>query len=481
MTMLGTKTTSTGTGNSRCHNNCSPPHLPPPPIVSARITNPLISSLSSMMLSELNFNEPLNIMESSKNNGGNYNNNNKSGDSDDESSEESEEETNNTMTSFLKSSSWNWNGLLCFMSSDPDLFFDAEEKPMFQEDNVDNNGKIIVRTTDTTCTTASSMSGSSEVLQSKESIGSSDCDESFVSVESVEVKLHKDRTVAVATICECRGGGQQQQQQQQQSPSQQQQQHNHNNGQHILPIRQLAFGIGQQQTQQQQQQQQQNHNPFLRIPAPVAPTELPVRFLRAGKGDIIEGQRRYMATLQWRKEQNIDTILFEEHFKFTMIKENYPHYFHLRGKQGEPVFYEQPPKTDLQKLKNGGVTLISLVRHYTMVTEFQWQFLESNDFARSITVLDLEGIRMMDFVGECVEYVKMCSNFSGQHYPERAGHVIVVNVPRCRHIPTLGEFNAVLFVSRFFLCVWVLVLVGFVMFDVRSGYQQVHAMKASNH
>ena len=386
--MLGTKTTSTG----GCHNNCSPPHLPPPPIVSARITNPLIPSLSSMMLSELNFNEPLN-MDSSKN-GGNKNNN-KSGD-DDESSSESEE-TNNKMTSFLNSS-WNWNGLLCFMSSDPDLFFDAEEKPMFQEDNVDNNGKIILRTASTTCT-ASIMSGSSEV-QSKESSGS-ECDESFVSVESVEVKLHQDRTVAVATICECRGGGQQQQQQQQQSPSQQQQQQqNRNNGQHILPVRQLAFGKGQQQTQQQQQQQQQNHNPFLRIHAPLAPTELPVRFLRAGKGDPIEGQRRYEATLQWRKEHNIDTILFEENVKFSMIKENYPHYFHLRGKKGEPVFYEQPPKTDLQKLKNGGVTLTSLVRHYTMVTEFQWQFIESNDFVRSITVLDLEGIRMMDFVGE---------------------------------------------------------------------------------
>jgi hypothetical protein len=366
--MLGTKTTSTG-----CHN-CSQPHLPPP-IVSARITNTLIPSLSSMMLSELNFNEPLNM---DINNG----NNNKSGDDESESEDE-----NNKMTSFLKSS-WNWNGLLCFMSSDPDLYFDAEEKPMIQEDNVDNNGKIILRTTCTTST--ASMSGSSEE-QSKESCGI-ECD-SFVSVESVEVKLHKDRTVAVATICECRGGGQQQQQQLQ-SPSQQQQ--NHNNGQQILPVRQSAFGKG----QQIRQQQQQNHNPFLRIHAPSAPTELPVRFLRAGKGDPIEGQRRYEATLQWRKEHNIDDILFEENFKFNMIKENYPHYFHLRGKKGEPIFFEQPPKTDLQKLKAGGVTLTSLVRHYTMITEFQWQFIESDDFARSITVLDLEGIRMMDFVGE---------------------------------------------------------------------------------
>jgi len=64
-----------------------------------------------------------------------------------------------------------------------------------------------------------------------------------------------------------------------------------------------------------------------------------------------------------------------------------------------------------------------------MVTEFQWQCVERDDFAKSITVLDLEGMRMMDFVGECVEYVKKASAFTGQHYPERAGYVLVVNVP----------------------------------------------------
>ena len=115
---------------------------------------------------------------------------------------------------------------------------------------------------------------------------------------------------------------------------------------------------------------------------------------------------------------------------FEMVKRNYPHYFHLRGKNGEPVFFESPAKTNLAALRAGGMDLPGPVRHYAMVTEFQWQFIETNDFARSITVFDLEGIRMTDFVGECVEYVKMCSRFTGQHYPERAGHVIVINVPR---------------------------------------------------
>lgn len=172
-----------------------------------------------------------------------------------------------------------------------------------------------------------------------------------------------------------------------------------------------------------------DHNPYARLRAPPPPEELPLRFLRAGKGDPVEGQRRYEATLKWRAENGIDTILTEPHPNFELIKANYPHYFHLRGRNGEPVFFEQPPKTNLQAMRVGGVTLDGLLHHYAMVTEYQWQAIERGDMARSITILDLEGMRMMDFVGECVDYVRKCSEFTGQHYPERAGFVYVINVP----------------------------------------------------
>ena len=173
----------------------------------------------------------------------------------------------------------------------------------------------------------------------------------------------------------------------------------------------------------------QNVDAFVRPPPPPPPEETPVRFIRAGKGDEVEGRRRYEATLHWRKENGIDSILTEPFPDFELIKQHYPHFYHLRGRDGEPVFFEQPPKTNLAAMRAGGVNLDKLLRHYAMVTEFQWQVMEPNDFARSITILDLEGMRMTDFVGECVEYVRKCSEFTGQHYPERAGYVFVVNVP----------------------------------------------------
>jgi hypothetical protein len=164
-------------------------------------------------------------------------------------------------------------------------------------------------------------------------------------------------------------------------------------------------------------------------PPPPPPEELPLRFLRAGKNDPVEGVRRYQATLQMRREQKIDTILREPSEKFHIIKQYYPHYCHYRGKNNEPCFYEQPPKTNLSALRKNGVTLDKLLRHYTMVTEYQWQYLERDDLARSIYIIDLDGIRMTDFVGEAVDFVKKASAFSAQHYPERAGYVFVINVP----------------------------------------------------
>ena len=168
-------------------------------------------------------------------------------------------------------------------------------------------------------------------------------------------------------------------------------------------------------------------------PPPSPPQELPIRFLRAGKGDADIGQQRYEQTLEWRKQEEMDYVLTKPHPYFDIIKQHYPHYYHLRGRNNETVFFEQPPKTNLRAMREGGVTLPTLLRHYAMVTEFGWQVLERDDFAKSITVIDLEGMRMMDFVGECVDYVKQCSTFTGAHYPERAGKVIVVNVPRWFH------------------------------------------------
>lgn len=177
-------------------------------------------------------------------------------------------------------------------------------------------------------------------------------------------------------------------------------------------------------------QGQQPPLPKYPIRPPPPPIELPNRFLGAGKGDPVEGQRRYLATLEWRKERRVDTILRQPNFHFDLIKQHYLHYIHFRGVQGYPCFYEFPAKTNLKALRESGITVDDLLWHYTQVIEFMWQVIDPRDTAKSVYVLDLTGIRMGDFVGDVMDFVKRASLLCNHHYPERAGYVYVINVPR---------------------------------------------------
>lgn len=163
---------------------------------------------------------------------------------------------------------------------------------------------------------------------------------------------------------------------------------------------------------------------------PPPPKQLPLRFLRAGNNDPGEGWRRYQATLRWRRDEGMDTILREPNPYFDTIQQNYLHYFHGTGYHGEPVFYEMPAKTNLKALREGGVGLLLLLRYYSFITEFQWQYLNRDDKASSIFVVDMEGIRLTDFVGETREFVVTAALLSAQHYPERGGKVLLINAPR---------------------------------------------------
>ena len=122
---------------------------------------------------------------------------------------------------------------------------------------------------------------------------------------------------------------------------------------------------------------------------PPAPQFLPLRFLRAGKMNVTEGKRRYKATLDWRRENAIDTILREPNPWFQTIKQHYPHYCHGTGFNGSPVYIEQPPRTNLKAIYQAGASIEDILRHYVQVTEFQWNYLNRLHLAVNLWLLGL--------------------------------------------------------------------------------------------
>jgi CRAL/TRIO domain len=101
----------------------------------------------------------------------------------------------------------------------------------------------------------------------------------------------------------------------------------------------------------------------------------------------------------------------------------------LTGHQGECVYYEKPPQTNLKLLKANGAGIDIMLRYYAMVTEFGWQWLDRSDSGKSLYIIDLKGVRLTDFAGEVIDFVRKASAFTGAHYPERSGCIFIINVP----------------------------------------------------
>jgi hypothetical protein len=55
------------------------------------------------------------------------------------------------------------------------------------------------------------------------------------------------------------------------------------------------------------------------------------RFINGCQGNMIEAQKRWVATVDWRIDEKIDDILSEPQPHFHDIKANYPHYYHGVG------------------------------------------------------------------------------------------------------------------------------------------------------
>ncbi|KAF0720248.1 Aste57867_435 [Aphanomyces stellatus] len=167
--------------------------------------------------------------------------------------------------------------------------------------------------------------------------------------------------------------------------------------------------------------------PYVR--PPVTEMAFSLRFIAAEKGDEEKGRARFEKTLKWRRDNNVDGIMYEPQHHFHLIKKYYPQFFHGKSIKGHCVYYEKVGKIDLKALKAAGLTMDQLLRHYVYLTEYQWIKLEPSDTGRSVTVLDIEGIGFYDLTGDVMDFVRQAMGFVSAHYPERSAQIFIINVP----------------------------------------------------
>lgn len=199
-----------------------------------------------------------------------------------------------------------------------------------------------------------------------------------------------------------------------------------------------------------------------------------------------DAERRWNATLEWRRVNHIDHILKEPQEHFWTIKELFPHFLHGRSVrdadgrgagvrmglngccmakcyyglvlcimlrcdvrvfewppiimmsyassmsyyvvQGYPIYYQQLYKIDFTQLKERGVSKEHLLRHAIFLKEYIFTHVEpSDEDGQIITVLDVKGMGLADLAGEALELWKAHSKILQNHYVERSHQIFVVN------------------------------------------------------
>ncbi|CAI5717983.1 unnamed protein product [Peronospora effusa] len=161
--------------------------------------------------------------------------------------------------------------------------------------------------------------------------------------------------------------------------------------------------------------------------------ELDSRFLAGCEGDVEEAKERYAATMKWRKENDVDTILLRPSHVYADMKECFTHFIHKKDRQGHLISYEflGGQRKALHDFTGRGVSEDEAIMHHVRMMEFMWNVIDPRPFPEGnmLKVYDIKGISMVDLSSDVVNYTKKWGEVIATYNPERVYQVFLINPP----------------------------------------------------
>ena len=160
------------------------------------------------------------------------------------------------------------------------------------------------------------------------------------------------------------------------------------------------------------------------------PDGIPERFIRMQKGNRQQARDAYVATVQWRLENDVDTILSRAHPRYDICKKIFPHYFAGRDPSGYPIVVQRPGQLDFQLAHEQNISMDDLLFHYVFVLEYCWNILEPGPSGVMTSVVDMTGVSLRKcFAGEMREFIQKSIGVISENYPQRSHRTLVINAP----------------------------------------------------
>jgi hypothetical protein len=138
---------------------------------------------------------------------------------------------------------------------------------------------------------------------------------------------------------------------------------------------------------------------------------------------------RWRDTLKWREDKKADYILTVPHPEYDVVQTYYPQSWYCRDKAGHIVYIERPGGVDLNTMKKNGISVQKLLWHYMYCCEYLWQVTSPKETDRLTTILDLQGVRLLNIVGNVRKFITLCVTMTSTHYPARGHKLFIINSP----------------------------------------------------
>lgn len=160
-----------------------------------------------------------------------------------------------------------------------------------------------------------------------------------------------------------------------------------------------------------------------------------LRFLRARKFDLQKTLLMWNNFIQWRKENNVDTIDTFVFHELEEVKKFYPHGYFRTDRKGRPVYIERLGKLKLTELFKV-TTQDRLIRHYTQSYERLLKQIFpgcsvacGSPISQGVTILDCKGGSLSMVSGKVYDFIKLASKLGQDYYPEILGDMFIINTP----------------------------------------------------
>ncbi|KAI1489925.1 CRAL-TRIO domain-containing protein [Biscogniauxia mediterranea] len=190
-----------------------------------------------------------------------------------------------------------------------------------------------------------------------------------------------------------------------------------------------------------------------------------LRFLRARKFDVNAAKKMFTDYIEWRKAMTtkdtktggVKTLALEEvdpknppapinldeavrtwdkdgAFK-AKLAQYYTQFYHKTDKVGRPVYIEQLGRINLTEIYKAGITdgkmLLNLAVEYEKMADPRLPACSRKAghlLETSCTIMDLAGVGLSN-ASQVFGYVQQASAMSNNYYPERLGHMYLINAP----------------------------------------------------